>query len=163
MSYKRALDKIISESRYLGVPYESEELVTGYGEPAVHEDVSAVESLVGGVPGTIRLFWSEVGSARILYDPRYGQAGLILYGPGEASAATALYRQAKEGQSRNSDLVIGEFCGLSQYAIVSSEWGDSVFATLPMDPRSDWPRIAENLLDLIEKWSDNDAEIWWPC
>jgi hypothetical protein len=74
-------------------------------------DPVEVAALWPECPDDLRQFWEEARCARLFEDERYGQWGLEVLDPGEATKATANCRATRERDFGNGDLVVGRFLG----------------------------------------------------
>ena len=128
-------------------------------------DAGDMESLPCECPNDLREFWSVAETARLFEDQEYGQWGLEIFGPTQASEITNQCRSERQRDFLEDDLVIGKFLGDSDMLMVrcdpkADDFG-SVLITLPLDPRSDWDHVGESFGEFLEKYAKSGGEKYW--
>lgn len=117
------------------------------------------------VPPGLSELWSRTRSARLFEDSQFGQWGLVLVSPEEAKEMTADFKLRRSGDYVPGDLVIGKFLGDSDLLIVRCDpdchdFGQILVAS-PLDPRSDWYRVADDFETFLREYERADGAKFW--
>ena len=134
---------------------------TEWDRPAIESDLGVT------LPDEVVELWHTASEIRLHDDVNYGQWGCILWSPSEI-VQRHLERVSWRGSAENflpGDLLIGEFRGDAELVVVrcdpfQRDYG-SVLIGLPMDPRSDWPRVANSLLEFIQRFVAQPDKKYW--
>jgi hypothetical protein len=139
------------------------ELVCRFAEGGATD--AAVQCATGEVPPDVTEFWRLHSSARLFVDETYGQWGLDLLAPSEATQATAAFRSLRPKQRRRGDLVLGRFLGDSDLLIVRCERANvdygSVLVALRLDPREAWYAVAPSFGMFLSEYADAEGRKYW--
>lgn len=128
---------------------------------------SVIETTFGQreLPASLLDFWERASGCRLYEDVTYGQWGLILYSPEEAQARSETVRKTYPETHRPSDLVIGEFLGDTDILFTEAEVDGANFGAIyvasPLDPRSVWPRVGDDLADFLDQFARANGEKFW--
>lgn len=128
---------------------------------------SVIETTFGQrkLPTSLLDFWKHTSGGRLYEDVTYGQWGLILYSPEETQARSETVRELYPENHRPSDLVIGEFLGDTEILFIEAEVDSpnfgAVYVASPLDPRSDWSRVGDDLADFLKQFVRADGEKFW--
>jgi hypothetical protein len=110
-------------------------------------------------PEGIKEFWSLCENAILFRDAEYGQWGLEIFSPDEALHQTKLNKQIRMRDFDGGDTIIGRFIGDSDLLVLASD--EKVIVALPIDRRTDWPIVADNFSDFLEKYVNAQGEKYW--
>lgn len=124
-----------------------------------------VDALPCECPNDLREFWDIAQSAVLFEDQEYGQWGLKLLDPQMALDVTVRCRSQRQRDFIEGDLIIGEFLGDSDVLVIrcdptASDFG-TVLVALPLDPRSDWDRVAESFGEFLECYTKAGGRKFW--
>ena len=113
----------------------------------------------------LREFWNVSRKATLFKDQEYGQWGVEIMCPRDAVAATQWQRQMRPVDFMATDFVFGRFFGDSDLLMMrtdetASDFG-AIMVVLPMDPRSDWPRVATLFGDFLERLAVAQGDKYW--
>jgi hypothetical protein len=127
--------------------------------------VSELSMLPFVCPSDLRCFWIEVATARLFVDQEYGQWGLEILSPEQSMELTARYREERQSDSVEGDLVIGQFIGDSDLLIVrcdsnADDFGSVVIA-LPLDHRIEWDTAGKSFSGFLENYVMSGGEKFW--
>jgi len=113
----------------------------------------------------LQAFWNVSNGADLFKDDAYGQWGLRIVRPCEVDRITSRERELQSSDMLETDLVIGEFYGDSELLIVdtsgAAEGKFPVFVKLPMDERSEWPKVGDSFRDFLENYVSAQGEKFW--
>lgn len=117
------------------------------------------------LPNMLVGLWNKTGGLHLFEDKKYGQSGLIIWSPRKTLEQQKQYRDYREDDFFDGDLVIGEFLGESDLVIMrcdklSIDFGEVLIA-LPIDPRKDWHKVASSLSEFLEKFIENNGDKYW--
>jgi len=109
--------------------------------------------------------WRLVSSARLFEDSEYGQWGLELLDPREATAETQRFQEARRRDTRQGDLVVGRFLGDADRLVIRCDsthpdFGH-VLVALPLDRREDWYHVATRFDDFLARLAETDGDKYW--
>jgi len=114
------------------------------------------------VPTEVKDFWATASTAELFQDVDYGQWGLEILSPEESASRSERDREYYP-DFRSDELIIGRFRGDSEILIVSC--GDDEYGTirvgLPIDKYPDWPVVAKNFKEFLEKYAEADGNKYW--
>lgn len=124
-----------------------------------------VESLSVPLANGIRDFWAVAQRADLFKDQQYGQWGIEILSPIDAAAETRRQLRERPHDFQPSDLVVGRFFGDSDLIVLrcdnsGSDFG-SVRIALPLDPRADWPQVAESFDEFLERLMTAQGDKYW--
>ncbi|MXV20193.1 MULTISPECIES: SMI1/KNR4 family protein [Deinococcus] len=130
-------------------------------QPLATEELGLLSSLPQGLID----FWAVTASARLFEDTVYGQWGLQLYEPTEASAATACFQRLYPEHFRHGDLILGSFLGDCDQLLIRTDqsqmdWGE-VWIHSPLDERAQWERVADDLPDFLQRYVRVAGQKFW--
>lgn len=112
------------------------------------------------VPRQLMELWQSTRSARLFVDQDYGQWGLELFSPEAALDRTRLEVEARPADFRTDDLVIGAFLGDQELLVIEGAT-NAVLVARPLDPRSEWPRVAETFAEFFARYVDEGGAKYW--
>ena len=110
-------------------------------------------------PPLLRELWRAARSADLFVDVDYGQWGLRLFGPPRSKEETDRVRQGRPSDFGEGDVVIGEFLGDSDLLVVERD--GVVRVAWPLDPRADWPTVANDLSAFLLRYRDTEGAKYW--
>ncbi len=126
---------------------------------------AAQEGLRKRYPAELVDLWSATSEAELFLDPEFGQWGLKLYSPETAEQETRDIRHHEELELAPDDLVIGAFVGDAEVLVVRNAPGGrdrgKVVIGLPIDPREDWPVVADDVAAFLERYVSAQGEKYW--
>lgn len=133
-----------------------------FGPGATSEEIAALDV---AVPPELQDFWRESESAELFKDGQYGQWGLQIFSPNQASEATRQYQQERQRDAVEGDLVVGTFFGDSDLLIIrcdktSGDFGNVLIA-LPLDPRSDWDFVGNDFKQFLDAYVAAQGGKFW--
>ncbi|MDZ4819010.1 MAG: SMI1/KNR4 family protein [Planctomycetota bacterium] len=135
-----------------------------FEEPATTEEIDRIRV---DVPESLRCFWNQARSAELFRDIVYGQRGMRIMSPEEASMATDLFKQDqdRERDAVFGDLVIGEFFTDFDTFIIrcdqmAPDFG-TILAGMPLDSRSDWQTVASDLTEFLNQFVRFKGDKYW--
>ena len=117
------------------------------------------------LPAALIDLWRFSSGAMLFEDETYGQWGLRVFSPSDATRATAKHAADRPDQFKPGDLVLGEFLGDSDLLVIrcdgsASDYGSLVVA-LPLDERSDWDAAAPSLEEFLEAYVTAHGDKFW--
>jgi hypothetical protein len=128
--------------------------------PAAREDYAEL-----GLSIDLMEFWATTESAELFVDTEFGQWGLKILSPNDVRTKTTQERNEVSMEFGESDFVIGEFYGDSDQLIIDcSEAKKGLFPVLiklPIDPRSEWPRVADSFSQFLERYVASQGDKFW--
>lgn len=132
------------------------------GEPAAP---AALESLPCRAPDDMLELWRHARAARLFVDASYGQWGLVLLSPEQATGETAELETTRPGDHRAGDLIVGRFLGDSDRLLVrcneaAEDSGQTIIVTA-LDPRSDWYRTGLDLEQFAARYIAAEGDKFW--
>jgi hypothetical protein len=124
-----------------------------------------VERFDTSLPNDLVHFWSTTESARLFEDASFGQWGLEILAPLVARQVTNEQERARPTDFVGGDLVIGKFIGDSELLLIrcnpeASDYG-SLLVVSPLDPRPDWPTVADSLGHFLEQYALAQGDKYW--
>jgi hypothetical protein len=128
--------------------------------PASLDDVTGID-----IGSDLKEFWLISKSADLFKDEEYGQWGLKILSPAKAKGATATVRLESPDDIYDCDLVIGEFYGDTDLLIIDGQKAEHgeypILVKLPLDERSEWPRVADSFADFLDKYVASQGDKYW--
>ncbi|MEF2278086.1 SMI1/KNR4 family protein [Deinococcus sp. YIM 134068] len=128
---------------------------------------SIVEEVFGDnlPPKSVLEFWKRTAGGRLYEDVTYGQWGLILFAPEKVKTRSEeAYKNYPENY-RASDLVLGEFLGDQDVLFIVGEAArpdfGRVYVASPLDSRSEWSLVGDDLADFLRKFAQANGEKFW--
>jgi hypothetical protein len=117
------------------------------------------------IPPELVEFWQNASNAMLFEDVDYGQWGLQIFPYSEVEVNTKLAQKRRSKQFRPGDLVVGQFLGDLDQLIVrcdasASDFGSVVIA-LQIYPREEWPTVAINFREFLNKYADANGDMYW--
>ncbi|ABK02099.1 hypothetical protein Arth_0700 [Arthrobacter sp. FB24] len=103
--------------------------------------------------------WLSSREAWLFQDIDYSQWGLHILDPSAAAARTNAERARRQADFEATDAVVGEFLGDTDVLVLESNGG--VLVALPLDPRTDWPRVASTLSEFLTRYLQAGGEKYW--
>jgi hypothetical protein len=132
-------------------------------EKLTSEDEFAIKSC--NCPNEMKEFWGITRTATLFEDKEYGQWGLEILAPQDAAKKTLFCQSSRPREFIAGDLVIGKFLGDSDLLIIrcddSTDDFGHIIVALPIDPRSDWDRVAHSLSDFLEMFARAGGVKFW--
>jgi hypothetical protein len=134
--------------------------------PATHSDLVRVgEELGVDLPAELLQFWRKHKLASLFKDVDYGQWGLDILSPSEACIESKSFRQERRTEATQADLIIGRFLGDSDLLLIqcipdTQEYG-SVLVVRPLDTRAEWPFVAKNFTEFLDKYEREQGDKFW--
>ncbi|PFH29001.1 SMI1/KNR4 family protein [Burkholderia sp. JKS000303] len=125
-------------------------------------DGIAGDVAIDGVPDSaceLTHFWKISERADLFKDDEYGQWGVEVLSPQEAIEETARQRQIRNRDFLDGDVVFARFYGDSDLLLMDSV--GAVYVALPLDCRSDWPRVADSFEDFLENLTNSQGAKYW--
>ena len=117
------------------------------------------------VPAPLAEFWRFAGTARLFEDTAYGQWGLVLFSPEEATERTRAFRRERLLDYVSGDLIIGEFLGDSDLLLIRCDDEDDdyghLLAALPIDTRENWFHAAGDFEVFLDKYEKAEGAKYW--
>lgn len=117
------------------------------------------------LPDDLVKFWNLTSGIRLYEDITYGQWGLVLFGPEKVEEQKQRAKEMFPDHVLDSDLIIGEYLGEAQLAIVrcnaSEEDFGHVLVALPMSARSNWIYVAKSLEEFLRKSLEFPTQFYW--
>lgn len=117
------------------------------------------------VPDDIVKFWDISGHSKLFTDIEYGQWGLEIFPPEQASVNSNFEHSSRPRDFRSTDLVLGRFLGDSDLLVISCNKNEqgfgAVMISLPLDPRSDWPMVSSSFASFLEEYVKNEGDKFW--
>ncbi len=124
-----------------------------------------IAALPSECPADLVEFWTIARGAKLFEDQQYGQWGLEILEPAQASAMTSLCSTKRARDFIKGDLVVGRFLGDSDLLVVRCEPGAADFGTVlvapPIDPRRDWYSVASSLALFLENYVKAGGDKYW--
>lgn len=102
--------------------------------------------------------WRLHRSAKLMYEPTYGQWGLQLLTPAAASERTELERSIRPDELGSYDFVLGEFIGDLDVLVVTN---GGILVAPPIYPRSDWYRVGSSLAEFLDMFAAAEGQKFW--
>jgi hypothetical protein len=116
-------------------------------------------------PQDLADFWANARTAQLFEDEVYGQWGLEILDPEQAIDATREFYDDRGRDFAKGDLVVGRFLGDSDRLIIrsdpSSDDFGSVFIALPIDPRTEWYRVADSFGNFLDSFVKSGGDKYW--
>lgn len=124
-----------------------------------------LEQISFEISAEMKELWSLARKAVLFKDCKYGQWGLELLYPLDALKVTRELRRDRPRDYRRYDLVIGRFLGDQELLILlsderSPDFG-AVMVALEIDPRKDWPIVADGIGQFLERLWKASGEKYW--
>ncbi len=115
------------------------------------------------LPADVLVLWGECRSARLFEDLDYGQWGLVLLDPRASALRTAAERASRPSEFAPEDVVLGEFLGDQELLVVapSESGGRRILVALPLDGRTDWYGVGEDLGGFLDRYVEARGEKFW--
>lgn len=113
----------------------------------------------GALLPELEALWLSSREAWLFQDIDYGQWGLHILDPAAAAARTNAERASRPGDFEATDAVVGEFLGDSHLLVLEANGG--VLVALPLDPRTDWPRVAPRLSEFLTRYLEAVGDKYW--
>ncbi|SDK95131.1 hypothetical protein [Arthrobacter sp. ok362] len=107
----------------------------------------------------LEALWLSSREAWLFQDIDYGQWGLHILDPAAAAARTSAGRTSRPGDFEATDAVVGEFLGDTDLLVLEANGG--VLVALPLDPRTDWPRVASTLPEFLTRYLEAVGDKYW--
>lgn len=124
-----------------------------------------IQPIAGTCPIPLQEFWRITESGRLFEDSTYGQWGLEILRPKQATEATRVEFERHPIDYIDGDLVIGRFLGDSDLLIIrcdesSPDFGRLLVA-LPLDPREEWYKVADSFEDFLSRYVEAKGDKYW--
>jgi hypothetical protein len=124
-----------------------------------------IDSLPGTCPVHLKRFWQIAQWARLFEDVTYGQWGLRILTPSEASEETCKLFGSRRKHCVAGDLVVGKFLGDSELVLVRCDHKAADFGKVlivgPIDPRKEWFIVGDSFEDFLGKYLEARGEMFW--
>lgn len=111
------------------------------------------------LPPELEALWQSSREAWLFQDIDYGQWGLHILDPTAAAARTKTELASRPSDFAATDAVVGEFLGDSDLLVLEANGG--VFVAPPLDPRTDWPRVASTLSEFLIRFLEAVGNKYW--
>jgi len=174
MTDGRILDSLLSKVRQLDSP-ESVDSYSGRTSPlpvrcsvGPHEPWNREgleRRLDAAIPPDLALLWDRTSKLRLFEDIRYGQWGLVIWGPAHALRESPLEIVRRKKDFRRGDLVVGEFLGDAELLVVRCDRGADDFGNvtiaLEIDPRDEWPIVGKSFIEFLDKYVAAAGDKFW--
>ena len=129
-----------------------------------NKGIKTEKEIILEIPESLKEFWSYSENATLFKDSEFGQWGLEIFSPKNAIAYTKEEKENRPKDFISGDLIIGRFLGDSDLLVISCDrsknFGEIIIA-LPIDPRSEWPRIASDFGEFLERYSKEEGAKYW--
>jgi hypothetical protein len=117
------------------------------------------------LPDDLVQFWRTTESARLFEDASFGQWGLEILAPSTARQVTDEQRRTRPLDFVRGDIIIGKFIGDSELLLIrcdahASDYG-SLLVVAPLDPRPDWPVVADSLGYFLDQYALAQGDKYW--
>ncbi|WP_152036637.1 hypothetical protein [Burkholderia pyrrocinia] len=122
----------------------------------------ASDVMIKGIPDSAHeliQFWKISERADLFKDDECGQWGVEVLSPQKAIDETAKQRKIRGREFSGNDIVFARFYGDSDLLLMDS--AGSIFVSLPLDDRCDWPRVADSLRDFLERLTSAQGAKYW--
>lgn len=124
-----------------------------------------LDDMLHECPHALAEFWVKTRTAKLFEDQVYGQWGVVILDPTEATATTQKCQEQRRRDFIVGDLVIGKFLGDSDLLVIrndptASDFGN-VLVALPIDPRSEWYRVADSFGMFLESYITAAGDKYW--
>jgi len=171
---EKEIDRLLAQYREIDAPAKVERF-TGRRQPlplrcAVAPprsyDRTAIESdLHVTLPEDLTILWERTSELRLFEDIRYGQWGLVIWGPAETVRMHPEEIRGWEEDWREGDLLVGRFLGDADRMVVrcnadAPDFG-SVLIRMPIDPRKDWPHVGSSLREFLGTHLARGGDKFW--
>lgn len=117
------------------------------------------------LPNALLNLWKETAELRLFEDINFGQWGLVIWPAGKLIKKNRQVVSDRPDEYRLGDLVIGEFLGDGELAVLrcdptSSDYG-AVLISLPIYPRQDWYVAADSLVAFLKRFVSVQGKKYW--
>jgi hypothetical protein len=112
-----------------------------------------------GMPDTLIDMWRRFETARLFEDEAFGQWGVELLSPVGVLDQTRSFNNERPVDAQPGDVVFGRFLGDTELLLMSGD--GRIHVTRPLDERSHWPTIANNLEEFLERLVDAEGAKYW--
>ncbi len=116
------------------------------------------------IPIDVKEFWSLTESAILFKDVEFDQWGLHILPLNEAIKLATEEKTVRKNQYIINDYIIGKFIGDSDLLVISCEKGieyGKVRISTPIDPRSEWPILAQTFTEYLKLYIENEGVKYW--
>jgi hypothetical protein len=137
-------------------------LVSSVTDPAASSEISSAWQDIS-LPTDVADFWSVCRQARLFEDIDFGQWGLVLLDPVSSAERTVLEITERPTEFRSDDVVLGAFLGDQELLVIApSDSGTRrILVALPLDPRSSWIGVGEDLGQFLGKYIMDGGDKFW--
>lgn len=133
-------------------------LASKVGTGAAVDEVSDAWSAHAFLP-ELKALWLSSREAWLFQDVDYGRWGLHILAPAAAADRTHAERARRPADFEATDAVIGEFLGDTELLVLAAN--GEILVALPLDPRTDWPRVTATLPEFLDRYLDAVGEKYW--
>lgn len=129
-------------------------------------DKKGTEVAIGmQVPEDLVTLWNRCEELKLYEDTSSGQWGLVLLSAKRIAGKNNEYRREREDDALPGDLVIGEFRGDLDLAILrmdpsAADYGTVVVAR-DIGPRSEWHTAGRSLEEFLTRFMDTHGAMYW--
>ena len=117
------------------------------------------------VPGDLYEFWSIANAAKLFYDVAYGQWGVEIFSYEKSIQKTQELSSGRRHDFGQIDLIIGRFLGDSELLLINCDKNTpsygSIKIVMPIDPKEQWPTIANSFSDFLINYSEANGDKYW--
>ena len=134
--------------------------------PAPESDMLCVGEEFGvELPAEVVQFWRKHQAASLFKDVAYGQWGLEILSPADAIIESRSFLEERRNDVLDGDLVIGKFVGDSDILLLRTDPNSvdyaSVLVALPLDCRGEWPLVANDFAEFLDKYEREQGDKHW--
>ncbi|NHV29591.1 hypothetical protein [Burkholderia sp. D-99] len=125
-------------------------------------DGVASDVVIDGIPDSaheLMQFWIVSERADLFKDDECAQWGVEIFSPQKAVDETGKKRKIRGREFVDGDIVFARFYGDSDLLLM--DFTGSVYVSLPLDNRCDWPRVADSLGDFLERLTSAQGAKYW--